>query len=405
MSRPTRSVTCTGCRSLCGGRGPCEGPGHLPVGFRPAPLRRPPQVRGDGSSSCLGARLCICSSCRLGGARVACSRKKNDCSNSANSSRHGDIGSRADSRTRARGRFSRVHLNSQISPRTEEVAASAVGVVARVGRHSPRAGWASPAGRPATLVLAKRAITGAFTRTAGAFHTWDGHPAHDLTRQISLMGFHPGWRTTSGARWAPRTRMSYRALVSAVGGRLRRALAALGPRGIGGILVALVASGVVVAGIVLWLKRPDVPVRREHRAARLTARPLAPALPALPPGSHRCGARGGVRALRDRSGPTRRCRLLRRSDIRARGGWPTAISSRTSSRSRRKSFSRRRESASRRCSSFTPEATGCSIEATSRRIVPALRAAGYQVTYETDGGHWLTPDMIPRAFAWTSASP
>jgi hypothetical protein len=47
-----RRVTCTGYRPSCGGRGTCGGPGRDSVGLRPAPARRPPQVRGAGRSSC-----------------------------------------------------------------------------------------------------------------------------------------------------------------------------------------------------------------------------------------------------------------------------------------------------------------------------------------------------------------
>ena len=50
---PQRSVTCTGHEAMCAGRVQCGTPGRRPgVGFRPAPRRRPPQVRGDGSDSC-----------------------------------------------------------------------------------------------------------------------------------------------------------------------------------------------------------------------------------------------------------------------------------------------------------------------------------------------------------------
>jgi phospholipase/carboxylesterase len=44
------------------------------------------------------------------------------------------------------------------------------------------------------------------------------------------------------------------------------------------------------------------------------------------------------------------------------------------------------------------------IDACSRRIVPALERAGYQVTYEEfDGGHTLPPPVADRAFAWWTA--
>jgi len=41
------------------------------------------------------------------------------------------------------------------------------------------------------------------------------------------------------------------------------------------------------------------------------------------------------------------------------------------------------------------------IDTCSRRIVPALVAAGYEVTYEEfDGGHTLPPAVADRAFGW-----
>ena len=41
------------------------------------------------------------------------------------------------------------------------------------------------------------------------------------------------------------------------------------------------------------------------------------------------------------------------------------------------------------------------IRSTSRRIVPALRQAGYDVTYvEFDGGHTVPPDVARRALEW-----
>src|SRR6202030_4387442 len=44
------------------------------------------------------------------------------------------------------------------------------------------------------------------------------------------------------------------------------------------------------------------------------------------------------------------------------------------------------------------------IDRCSRRIVPALRAAGYEVTYEEfDGGHTVPPATADRAFAWWTA--
>src|SRR5207249_4293317 len=48
-----RRVTWTGCAARCGGRTRCGTPGRRPgVRLRPAPARRPPQVRGAGSESC-----------------------------------------------------------------------------------------------------------------------------------------------------------------------------------------------------------------------------------------------------------------------------------------------------------------------------------------------------------------
>jgi phospholipase/carboxylesterase len=41
------------------------------------------------------------------------------------------------------------------------------------------------------------------------------------------------------------------------------------------------------------------------------------------------------------------------------------------------------------------------IERCSRRLVPALRRSGYDVTYEEfDGGHLVPPDLIARAVGW-----
>jgi phospholipase/carboxylesterase len=41
------------------------------------------------------------------------------------------------------------------------------------------------------------------------------------------------------------------------------------------------------------------------------------------------------------------------------------------------------------------------IDRTSRRIVPRLRRAGYDVAYEEfDGGHAVTPELAARALAW-----
>lgn len=44
------------------------------------------------------------------------------------------------------------------------------------------------------------------------------------------------------------------------------------------------------------------------------------------------------------------------------------------------------------------------IDTCSRRIVPALRAAGYEVQYEEfDGGHTVPPAIADRGFAWWTA--
>ena len=46
-ARPLRRVTCTGCAAMCAGRARCGTPGRRPgVSLRPAPVRRPPHVRG-----------------------------------------------------------------------------------------------------------------------------------------------------------------------------------------------------------------------------------------------------------------------------------------------------------------------------------------------------------------------
>jgi hypothetical protein len=47
----TRMVTCAGWHAAKFGRGRCGSPARGPVGFRPAPARRPPQRRGSGSAS------------------------------------------------------------------------------------------------------------------------------------------------------------------------------------------------------------------------------------------------------------------------------------------------------------------------------------------------------------------
>ncbi len=44
------------------------------------------------------------------------------------------------------------------------------------------------------------------------------------------------------------------------------------------------------------------------------------------------------------------------------------------------------------------------IDRCSRRLVPALRRAGYDVTYEEfDGGHVVPPDLAARAVTWLTA--
>ena len=44
------------------------------------------------------------------------------------------------------------------------------------------------------------------------------------------------------------------------------------------------------------------------------------------------------------------------------------------------------------------------IDRCSRRVVPALRAAGYDVRYEEfDGGHEVPPPLVREAFAWATA--
>jgi phospholipase/carboxylesterase len=44
------------------------------------------------------------------------------------------------------------------------------------------------------------------------------------------------------------------------------------------------------------------------------------------------------------------------------------------------------------------------IDRCSRRLVPRLRAAGYDVTYEEfDGGHTVTPAHAIRALEWLAA--
>jgi predicted esterase len=44
------------------------------------------------------------------------------------------------------------------------------------------------------------------------------------------------------------------------------------------------------------------------------------------------------------------------------------------------------------------------IDQTSRRIVPRLESAGYDVEYhEFDGGHGVTPDLLAQAVIWASA--
>jgi predicted esterase len=41
------------------------------------------------------------------------------------------------------------------------------------------------------------------------------------------------------------------------------------------------------------------------------------------------------------------------------------------------------------------------VEQTSRRIVPALRDDGYDVTYrEFDGGHVAPPELVAEALTW-----
>jgi predicted esterase len=46
------------------------------------------------------------------------------------------------------------------------------------------------------------------------------------------------------------------------------------------------------------------------------------------------------------------------------------------------------------------------IDRCSRRLVPALRAAGHEVRYlEFDGGHGVPPDVARAALEWTRATP
>jgi phospholipase/carboxylesterase len=45
------------------------------------------------------------------------------------------------------------------------------------------------------------------------------------------------------------------------------------------------------------------------------------------------------------------------------------------------------------------------IESASRRIVPSLRGAGYDVEYhEFAGGHTVTADLLSAAMAWVSTA-
>jgi phospholipase/carboxylesterase len=246
----------------------------------------------------------------------------------------------------------------------------------------------------------------------------------------------------------------------------------------------LVASGLVVAGVIRWLDRPDVPVRSAHLAARLTVRPLdAASLPPLAPGAHRLGLgrrRDGLlfvpKSLSAR-GTTVGLVVFLHGNGNG-GDWSVEATAASAERegvlvlapsSRGNTWNRRefgRDVAfidaalakvfdhfaidPRRLvlAGYSDGATFAlevglangdlfshvvalaaekllpaprvgnppvlvvhalgdkvhPIDATSRRIVPALRAAGYQVTYnELHGGHWLTPEIIPRAFEWTSA--
>lgn len=60
IASTVRSVTCTACSAACFGRRRCGTPGRRPgVSFRPAPCRRPPQVRGAGSASRTARRFIL----------------------------------------------------------------------------------------------------------------------------------------------------------------------------------------------------------------------------------------------------------------------------------------------------------------------------------------------------------
>jgi phospholipase/carboxylesterase len=248
------------------------------------------------------------------------------------------------------------------------------------------------------------------------------------------------------------------------------------------LLAALAVLGLAVGGAAIWRQRPDVPVRPEHRAVRLTSRPLTAVTgPPLAPGSHPLGLgrRRDGRLLVPKSlpgqGPVGLLVFLHGHSNT--GDWTVEATAPSAERegilvlapsSRRSTWNRRepgrdvafldgalarvfeRYMIDRRRLVLAGYSDGGTfalqvglangdlfshvialaaeklvpaprsgrppvlvlhargdtvhpIDATSRRIVPALRAAGYQVTYEEpEGGHWLTPEMIPRAFAWTS---
>ena len=63
-------MTCTGWRASCAGRRACASRGRSPPGLRPAPGRRPPQVRGAGRSSCRDRRCAILTCRSLIGRRL-----------------------------------------------------------------------------------------------------------------------------------------------------------------------------------------------------------------------------------------------------------------------------------------------------------------------------------------------